>query len=70
MASAPSGFKGQNRATGKVGTFSASQKSTIQSNASAMRGKGAKSTIKYKDRSAQGKANVYRGRVSSARTRG
>lgn len=70
MASAPKGFKGQNRATGKVGTFSSAQKSTIQANASAMRGKGAKSTIKYKDRSAQGKSNVYLGRVSTRRTRG
>lgn len=54
----------------KVGTYSAKQVNTIRANASAMRGKGAKSTIKYKDRTAQGKSNVYRGRVSTQRTRG
>ena len=69
MASA-GGFKGQDRSKGKICTFSSAQKSTIQANASAMRGKGTKSTIKYNDRSAQGKANVYRGRTSTRRTRG
>ena len=63
-------FKGQDRSKGKIGTFSSAQKSTIQANASAMRGNGTKSTIKYNDRSAQGKANVYRGRTSTRRTRG
>lgn len=70
MACAKGGFKEQDRSKGKIGTFSSAQKSTIQANASAMRGKGTKSTIKYNDRSAQGKANVYRGRTSTRRTRG
>lgn len=54
----------------KVGTYSAKQVNTIRANANAMRGKGAKSTIKYNNRSAQGKSNVYRGRTSTRRTRG
>ena len=54
----------------KVGTYSAKQVNTIRANASAMRGNGTKSTIKYNDRSAQGKANVYRGRISTRKTRG
>lgn len=67
VAKAESGNTGGKRS---LGSYSASQVSTIRANASAMRGKGTKSTIKYKDRSAQGKSNVYRGRVSSAKTRG
>ena len=70
MAWAKGGFKGQDRTKGKVGTFSSAQKNTIKANASAMRGNGTKSTIKYNDRSAQGKANVYLGRTSTRRTRG
>lgn len=55
----------------KATTVSTSQLGTIRQNASAMRGKGTKSTIKQSSaRASQGKATVYRGRTSTNRTRG
>lgn len=62
--------KAENGPKTKVGTYTAKQIGTIRANASALRGNGTKSTIKYADRSAQGKSNVYLGRTSTRRTRG